>query len=231
MATVPNTDFEDVRAAVQSVVLDVLRRRAAGEELPDDEVIASRPELAEHLRAELAKLQQICAAGVNAAERDRGGASTTDVHLAQTPAMLQLQCPHCREPFETATDTPVTEIICSTCGGSFSLAGEHSQTRFAPSLKSLAHFDLVERLGVGGFGTVWKARDRKLDRTVALKIPRHGLLDNDDLEKFLREARAAAQLQHPNIVRVHEVGRDGDSVYIVSDFVRGIPLACRSGVG
>jgi tetratricopeptide (TPR) repeat protein len=91
-------------------------------------------------------------------------------------------------------------------------------------VKSLAHFDLVERLGVGGFGSVWKARDRKLDRTVAVKIPRQGILSDDDLEKFFREARAAAQLQHPNIVRVHEVSRDGDSVFIVSDFVRGTPL-------
>ena len=148
----------------------------------------------------------------------------TDMRAVRTPGMLQLQCPHCREPFETATDTPVTEIVCSTCGGHFSLAGDDQETRFAPSLQSLAHFDLVERLGVGGFGTVWKARDRKLDRTVAVKIPRQGMLNNDDLEKFLREARAAAQLQHPNIVRVHEVGRDGDSVFIVSDFVRGIPL-------
>ena len=47
----------------------------------------------------------------------------------------------------------------------------------------------------------------------------------EEQEKFLREARAAAQLAHPNIVSVHEVGRDGDSIYIVSDFVRGVTLA------
>jgi hypothetical protein len=125
MASVPHTEIEDIRAAVQSVVLDVLRRRAAGEPLPDEHVIASRPELAEHLRVELAKLQQICAAGISAAERDGGEAATTDVRLARTPGLLQLQCPHCREPFETATDTPVTDIICSTCGGQFSLAGDY----------------------------------------------------------------------------------------------------------
>ena len=138
--------------------------------------------------------------------------------------MLQIQCPHCREPFQTARNTPVTEIICSVCGGHFSLADDHAKTAEAASLVSLAHFDLVERLGVGGFGSVWKARDCKLDRTVAIKIPHRGTLNNEDLEKFLREARAAAQLQHPNIVRVHEVGREGDSAYIVCDFVRGIPL-------
>ncbi len=46
----------------------------------------------------------------------------------------------------------------------------------------------------------------------------------EEQEKFFREARAAAQLRHPNIVSVHEVGRDGDTIYIVSDFVRGVTL-------
>ena len=66
---------------------------------------------------------------------------------------------------------------------------------------------------------MWKARDKELDRTVAIKIPRQADISAEDQEKFLREARAAAQLRHPNIVSVHEVGRDGDTIYIVSDFV------------
>lgn len=224
MANNPQADLDDMRAAAQALVFDILLRRANGEQLTDEEVIASRPELASHLQAELEKLRIICAADAKADAGVEAMTVTADMRKHRTPGMLQLQCPHCREPFETATDTPVTEIICSSCGGQFSLVGEKGDTRVAPSLQSLAHFDLVERLGVGGFGTVWKARDRKLDRTVAVKIPRQGMLNSDDLEKFLREARAAAQLQHPNIVRVHEVGREGDSVFIVSDFVRGIPL-------
>jgi serine/threonine-protein kinase len=71
---------------------------------------------------------------------------------------------------------------------------------------------------------VWKARDKELDRAVAIKIPRQGGMTAEEQEKFFREARAAAQLRHPRIVSVHEVGRDGDSVYIVSDFVRGVTL-------
>ena len=65
---------------------------------------------------------------------------------------------------------------------------------------------------------------RVLDRTVAIKVPRKGQLDATEAEQFLREARHAAQLRHPNIVAVHEVGRDDDTVYIVSDFVQGATL-------
>ena len=64
----------------------------------------------------------------------------------------------------------------------------------------------------------------KLDRVVAVKIPRKGQLDREETEKFLREARAAAQLQHPGIVSVHEVGIEGQTVYIVSDFIQGLSL-------
>jgi tetratricopeptide (TPR) repeat protein/tRNA A-37 threonylcarbamoyl transferase component Bud32 len=223
MAGNSKSDVHDVRALVQSVVLDVLRRRAAGESLPDEQVIASRPELADHLRVELSKLRQICEAG-NGVKKISAAASTVGMGLDPTPGTFQVRCPHCREFFQASRDTPVAEIACSVCGGQFNIAGSNEDTRAAPALQSLAHFDLVELLGVGGFGSVWKARDRKLDRTVAIKIPHRGRLNHEDLEKFLREARAAAQLQHPNIVRVYEVGRDGDSAYIVSDFVRGIPL-------
>jgi serine/threonine protein kinase len=71
---------------------------------------------------------------------------------------------------------------------------------------------------------VWTARDTELDRTVAVKVPRRGGLTSQEVEQFLREARAVAQLRHPNIVSVHEVGRDGDTVFIVTDLVHGVTL-------
>jgi tetratricopeptide (TPR) repeat protein len=137
---------------------------------------------------------------------------------------LEVRCPSCQTPMKVAADTEFTELTCSTCGSHFSLVSQSHATRIGPHLSTLGRFELVERIGVGGFGSVWKARDKELDRTVAIKLPRQGGMTAAEQEKFLREARAAAQLRHPNIVSVHEVGRDGDSVYIVSDFVRGVTL-------
>ena len=88
----------------------------------------------------------------------------------------------------------------------------------------IAQFDLVARLGAGAAGEVWQARDSRLQRNVAIKIPRAEQLSDEELHRFLREGRAAAQLRHPNIVPVHEVGREGDTAYIVSDLIAGESL-------
>ena len=138
---------------------------------------------------------------------------------------LHIRCPHCHNPLELVPDAELVDIDCPSCGSSFSLLNEGMNTRLAPAVTKVGNFELVERLGMGAFGTVWKARDTVLDRKVAVKIPRASQLTSDEAEKFFREARAAAQLRHPNIVSVYEVGRDGDTIYIVSEFVRGVPLS------
>src|SRR5207302_1701193 len=80
-------------------------------------------------------------------------------------------------------------------------------------------------VGAGAFGAVWRAKDMELDRVVALKIPHASLLTSQaDLERFHREARAAAQLRHPGIVPVHEVQMLEGLPTIVSDFIEGVPL-------
>ncbi len=73
-------------------------------------------------------------------------------------------------------------------------------------MRQMGKFQLLERLGLGAFGAVWKARDAVLDKVVALKILHAGLFESPaDRERFFREARAAANLRHPAIVTVHEV--------------------------
>src|SRR5262249_42403872 len=93
------------------------------------------------------------------------------------------------------------------------------------AMRTLGRFQLLERVGLGGFGAVWRARDTGLDRIVALKIPHTGLLtEKEELERFQREARAAAQLRHPGIVTVYEVTALNGLPVIVAEVVQGAPL-------
>lgn len=97
---------------------------------------------------------------------------------------------------------------------------EHPQS----TPQRLGDFDLLEQRGVGGFGTVWKARDRRLDRIVALKVPHPHRLDAKGRAALVREARAAASLRHPNIVGTHQVEVGTKTPYIVLDYVEGLSL-------
>jgi hypothetical protein len=87
-------------------------------------------------------------------------------------------------------------IACPSCGSSFRLEAEPTTATSASPGQKVGRFDLLGTVGQGAFGTVFKARDPDLDRTVALKVPRPGNLpDGQDLDRFLREARSAAQLR------------------------------------
>jgi serine/threonine-protein kinase len=90
--------------------------------------------------------------------------------------------------------------------------------------ESVGHFRIEHELGKGGFGSVYSAFDTQLERRVAIKIPRIQNMKRWHAESFIREARAAAQLRDPNIVAVHEVGKDRERIYIVSDLIEGVTL-------
>ena len=138
---------------------------------------------------------------------------------------LRVRCPQCGCLVEMAEGTALSAIRCDSCGTHFSIVDEQAASQTAARLDRVGQFEILGKLGSGAFGTVWKARDTRLDRLVAIKIPRHGRLEPGEVEKLLREARAAAQLHHPNIVSVFEVGREEELVYIVCDFVEGVSLA------
>jgi tRNA A-37 threonylcarbamoyl transferase component Bud32/DNA-binding beta-propeller fold protein YncE len=136
---------------------------------------------------------------------------------------MHLLCPHCQSPIELV-DLANREVICPSCGSSFHIQPS-STTDWRPQ-RSLGKFEILTELGVGSFGTVYKARDTELGRIVAIKVPRAGNLHaQDEQERFFREARSAAQLRHPNIVPLYEVGQAEGIPYLVSAFVSGITLA------
>jgi len=137
---------------------------------------------------------------------------------------MHIRCPHCHNPIEVVEDSSFTDVDCPSCGSSFNLLGHAETESHQTETRTIAHFELIEQLGVGHFGAVWKAKDTKLDRFVAIKIPRNEQLTESDAELFLRDARAAAQLKHPNIVSVFEVGKDDDTLYIAMDYVEGADL-------
>jgi serine/threonine-protein kinase len=96
----------------------------------------------------------------------------------------------------------------------------------------IGHFRVVSRLGHGGMGIVYRAEDEKLRRTVALKVlPREFAEDPERRRRFLREARSAAALTHPNIATVYEVGEDDGRIYIAMELVEGESLRARIARG
>ncbi len=93
-------------------------------------------------------------------------------------------------------------------------------------LDELAHYKILDRIGSGGMGEVYRARDTRLGRTVAIKVLPAAVADDPDRrERFLREARAAAALSHPNIAALYEVGEDDGQLFLVFEFVPGEPLS------
>jgi serine/threonine protein kinase len=98
--------------------------------------------------------------------------------------------------------------------------------------KVISHYRLLEKIGSGAMGEVFRARDERLGRDVALKLIRPGSSDNPDhLRRFELEARAAAALNHPNIVAVYDVGFDNGTPYIVCELLEGATLRTRLAAG
>ena len=139
---------------------------------------------------------------------------------------MHVLCPHCHGPIEL-NSLHAREIVCPSCGSSLQLQpASTTDWRSSTGERRLGKFDILGDLGVGAFGTVYKARDTELDRIVALKVPRASdLSSGEDQDRFLREARSAAQLRHPNIVPLYEVGQAKGMPYLVSGYVQGVTLA------
>ncbi len=154
-----------------------------------------------------------------------------------------VRCPACRTKFKVPDAAPPTDaaqtgsVEAQSTLGSFTSASvsslgsadaERPSLPAAPSAvpARVGRFEVRALLGTGAFGAVYRAYDPQLDRDVALKVPRAEALDSPQrVARFLREAKAAARLQHPHIVPVYEAGSDGGRHYIAAALIEGRSLS------
>src|SRR5262245_52470717 len=101
-----------------------------------------------------------------------------------------------------------------------------------PSGSVFAHYRMMGALGAGGMGEVYRARDERLDREVAVKVlPQSSFDDPSARARLVREAKSAAALNHPNVCTVYEVGEANGQAYIAMELVEGQTLAARLAAG
>src|SRR6266853_6195987 len=98
--------------------------------------------------------------------------------------------------------------------------------------RTLAHYNIIEKLGEGGMGVVWKARDTHLDRFVAVKVlPAEKLKDAERRRRFTQEAKAASALNHPNIITIYDISSSDGVDFIAMEFVEGRTMEALIAAG
>lgn len=139
---------------------------------------------------------------------------------------MPVRCPHCLQDVDVSPTTETAEVNCPLCGSTWQYVGGSRTSDWRPTHERLGRYVILGHLGSGGFGQVFRALDTELQREVALKLPREregGI----DVERFLREAVNVSRLAHPNIVRLFDAGRIGDTPFLASELVEGITLSDR----
>jgi serine/threonine protein kinase len=92
--------------------------------------------------------------------------------------------------------------------------------------RTISHYQVIEKLGAGGMGEIWKAQDARLNRMVAIKVLTNASAgDSDRRRRFIQEAQAASALNHPNIITIYDITHDQESEYMVMEYVAGKTLA------
>jgi len=156
---------------------------------------------------------------------------------------LRIQCPNCGKAYEIADESLGARAVCKHCQQTFTISLDQtlkpqSGPQPAPSPnptesdssgprkgKRIGHYKLKEKLGAGAMGEVWRARDLRLARDVAIKfLPGVYASGDERLRRFMIEARAAARLDHTNAVTIYEISEEKGVVYIVMQYVAGASL-------
>jgi hypothetical protein len=213
------TPANDREQRVRAVIDDYLAQRARGEQVADETLMLAHPDIAAELARELQRLALIDRARARAANE---GPSHSTVDPTALETVLLVRCPHCGARCEAGGEASFAELACAACGQPIHLVGLPAAA-LAP--RRVGRFELLEQIGGGSFGTVWRARDGRLNREVALKIPRKRQFAAGLADDVIREARVAAALRHPHIVTVYEAGFEEDTLYIASDLIRGRTLS------
>lgn len=172
------------------------------------------------------------------------GGRFVQVHLAPSQ-----RCPLCGKDTEQLETSNVTPSICDVDAGAITAAYQHDAAQHRtsdfvlrntfegsslslnlsnePLPVSIGRFQVRAELGRGGYGVVYLAFDPVLDREVALKVPRLASANSEVTIRFLREAKATARLQHPNIVALFDCGEAAGCPYLATEFVHGETLSAR----
>ncbi len=132
------------------------------------------------------------------------------------------------------TQNKDTAKFCDSCGLDLTATSPTGVRAEAPDITEIdmvrqelnEEYEILEELGRGGMAIVFKAKEKQLDREVAIKVLPFSLaFDKEFVERFQREARTSARLEHPNIIPIYRVGKSGRIIYFVMKFLRGKPLS------
>jgi eukaryotic-like serine/threonine-protein kinase len=126
---------------------------------------------------------------------------------------------------ESAGPGSELQFLCKSCAVAFALGLTEDRCCSGVVMKKLGKFEIIQKVGQGAMGVVYKARDPMIDRIVALKTLTTGLAEDPNLlKRFYSEARAAGNLRHPNIVTIYELGHEGPIPFIAMQFLNGESL-------
>ena len=131
-------------------------------------------------------------------------------------------CPRCQQKLDIDLGSKSQWVVCPRCKSGYSHVGLERVSLLSNRLRRIGNYRIVQYLGSGEFVDVWEAADEATNRAVAVKIPH--VRTAEQRIPLIHETRATSHLDHPGIVKVHEIQNDGDFNFAVCDLVRGVSL-------